>query len=110
MIVLQAGKVSMAQARCNESGPATTRQRGFARHKGPVLSLSCHAKRHEASLAMRTKCHRLAAGLTQAESAKWVGLSVPTLRDSECNRSEPKWRNLAKLIRLLRNGLVAMGK
>ena len=59
-----------------------------------------------ASFAMRHRAYRLAAGLSIVEVAKRIGADRSVVADWERGVGRPRWRMLAKVIRVLSLGLV----
>lgn len=74
-----------------------------------ALCLPCLASRPKASLGVRLKAFRLAAGLTKLELAQRLGLSAMAVHHYETGRREPRWRHLVPLIRVLGPGLLTLG-
>jgi DNA-binding XRE family transcriptional regulator len=76
---------------------------------GSAVCLRCLARRPGAPFAQRLKSHRLAAGLTKAELAKRAAMTHNTVRHYESGAREPRWKHLARLVRVLGSGLVTGG-
>jgi DNA-binding XRE family transcriptional regulator len=66
---------------------------------GPVYCMGCLPA--EASFGQRLKARRLAAGMTLTALGKACGIAWQMIGFYEQGRTEPKWRTLAKLIRVL---------
>ena len=58
-------------------------------------------KHAEATWGQRLLALRLAAGLTLTALERQSGVDLSSISAYECERSEPKWQTLAKLIRVL---------
>ncbi len=80
-----------------------------ADHNRTVYCLACLADHPKATFGQRLKAYRLAAGLTLAALERRSGVGRCGISGFECDRSEPKWRTLAKLICVLGVGLVDVG-
>jgi transcriptional regulator with XRE-family HTH domain len=76
---------------------------------GQALCLSCLGGRPDAPFAARLKAFRLAAGLLKAELAHRAGVSSMTIHHYETGAREPRWSQLAPLVRALGPGLVTLG-
>ncbi|HEV3258840.1 MAG TPA: helix-turn-helix domain-containing protein [Gemmataceae bacterium] len=94
--------------RCHRCGMEITAESRLARQGGPVLCPGCLAVQPGATFAQRLRALRLAAGLTQAELGRTAGLGKLVVASYEQNRCTPNDRNLAKLVRVLGPGLVAV--
>jgi DNA-binding XRE family transcriptional regulator len=79
------------------------------RDAATALCLPCLARRPQAPFSQRLRAFRLAAGLTRNELARASGVAAGSISDYEEGRREPKWRQMAKLIRALGAGLVTLG-
>jgi hypothetical protein len=85
----------------NECGTVITQLHGVADNNRTARCLTCLAKRPEATFGQRLKAHRLAAGLTLTALERRSGVDLSLISAYECDRSQPKWHTLAKLIRVL---------
>ena len=79
------------------------------RDAATALCLNCLACRPRLPFARRLQAFRLAAGLTRAQLARKAGITSTSIQNYESDRLEPKWSQLAKLIRALGAGLVTLG-
>jgi transcriptional regulator with XRE-family HTH domain len=76
---------------------------------GQALCLTCLRRRPNAPFGLRLKAFRLAAGLMKAELADRVGVSSMAIHHYESGAREPRWSQLAPLVRALGPGLVTLG-
>jgi len=74
-----------------------------------VLCLACLSQLHEATLAERLRSCRTAAGLRLKDLAVQVGVTVDTLRGYESGAREPRWQQVARLVRVLGPTLLPLG-
>jgi transcriptional regulator with XRE-family HTH domain len=79
------------------------------RDAATALCLNCLASRPHLPFGRRLQAFRLAAGLTRAQLARKAGITATSIHNYESGRLEPKWRQLAKLIRALGPALVTLG-
>jgi DNA-binding XRE family transcriptional regulator len=79
------------------------------RDKSTAMCLACLAERPHTPFGRRLQAFRLAAGLTRAQLAQKSGVTATSIQNYESRRLEPKWRQLAKLIKVLGAGLVTLG-
>jgi transcriptional regulator with XRE-family HTH domain len=77
--------------------------------EGQAFCLTCLRCRPDAPFATRLKTFRLAAGLMKAELAARVGLSAMAIHYYETGAREPRWSQVAPLVRVLGPGLVTLG-
>jgi transcriptional regulator with XRE-family HTH domain len=84
---------------CRQCCTVITRRRTVADNNGPLYCMACLPS--DASLGQRLKARRMAAGLTLDQLATMTGLYLQALSRYERDLKEPKWCNLAKLIRVL---------
>jgi transcriptional regulator with XRE-family HTH domain len=91
----------LAPVRCQDCDTRITELRGVSAHNRAVWCLGCLSKHPKATFGQRLKAHRLAAGLSLAVLERRSGVDRALLKEYECDRSEPKWRSLVKLIRVL---------
>ena len=87
--------------RCQDRCTVITQLHGVADNNRTVWCLACLAKRLQATFGQRLKAHRLAAGLTLTALERRSGVDLSSISAYECERSQPKWETLAKLIRIL---------
>jgi transcriptional regulator with XRE-family HTH domain len=73
---------------------------------GPVLWRACRARRGNAPFAVRLQACRLAAGLTQAELARRIGVSGRTVANWENENYRPNPEALRCLAEVLGEGLL----
>jgi transcriptional regulator with XRE-family HTH domain len=100
------GNIRVVPIHCRECRKEITQLRTVANHNRALWCLACLAKHPKATFGQRLKAHRLAAGLTLAALGQRTGIAKSLIGSYECDRSEPRWRTLAKLIRVLGIGLV----
>jgi len=73
-----------------------------------VLCCGCMRSHAAGSLGARLKALRSVAGLSKCELSRRTALPWEQIHRYECDRVPPTWRTLAKLIRVLGVGLVAV--
>ena len=104
------GNIRRIPVCCQECGEEITTVRGATNNNRAVWCLACLSKHPKATFGQRLKTHRLSAGLTLEALAQRSGIGRSMLGTYECDRSEPRWRTLARLIRALGVGLVDIEK
>ncbi|HKI35215.1 MAG TPA: helix-turn-helix domain-containing protein [Gemmataceae bacterium] len=92
---------------CLACGGAVAPPGGAPPDVADILCLSCLAESPETPFAQRLRSCRAAAGLRLRDLARRVGLSTETLRCYESGVREPRWQQLAPLLRVLGPALVA---
>jgi len=97
---------SVACAHCGAPIPSPG---AIASDAGQALCLPCLGSRPEVPFGARLKAFRLAAGLMKAELADRVGVSPMTIHYYETGAREPRWSQMAPLVRVLGPGLVTLG-
>src|SRR5947209_15765376 len=80
-------------------------QGGAGGTRGAALCLDCLAADPQAAFAQRLRTLRIAAGMTLADLAERGGLTASTIKAYERGMRGPRPRSLAKLVRVLGNGL-----
>src|SRR5689334_18126085 len=94
---------------CTHCGTHIPSAGALASDADRAICLSCLGSRPDVPFAARLKAFRLAAGLMKAELADRVGVSPMTIHYYESGAREPRWSQMAPLVRVLGPGLVTLG-
>ncbi len=102
-------RASSRSVGCAVCGAAIVSEGALPSDGGAALCLPCLARRPAAPFAHRLKACRLAAGLTKAQLAARAGLTPQMIRHYERGSREPRWPQVARLVRALGPALVTVG-
>ncbi len=94
---------------CAQCGAPIPSRGALTSDAGRALCLPCVGSRPDVPFGARLKAFRLAAGLMKAELADRAGISPMAIHYYESGAREPRWSQLAPLVRILGPGLVTLG-
>jgi transcriptional regulator with XRE-family HTH domain len=94
---------------CAQCGSVIPSPGALGSDAGRALCLACLGSRPDTPFSVRLKAFRLAAGLMKAELAGRAGVSPMTIHLYETGAREPRWSQIASLVRVLGPGLVTLG-
>jgi transcriptional regulator with XRE-family HTH domain len=94
---------------CAGCGAAVVSAGALRSDRGAALCLPCLRRKPSAPFGQRLKACRLAAGLTKVELSRRTGVNLQVLRHYEAGPREPRWSQVARLVRVLGPALVTLG-